>query len=164
MLFDNFDKFISIKYTLNDKIYYYIPYDVFNSLETCTFSTTDLYEFIKFDQYKFNYHIEENMEEDDIIYDEIIDYIETNNYLTTGHLDNQYCTDNYKIFKDKYLKFDIEDIFKSNEEINDFIKLCKIIKNKYYFSESIKSIFTDCRFIHYIKLKPEKGKLLKILY
>ena len=66
MLFDNFKKFISIKYTLNDKIYYYIPYDLFNSLETCNFSTTDLYEFIKLDQYKSNYHIEENMEEDEL--------------------------------------------------------------------------------------------------
>lgn len=100
------------------------------------------------------------MEEDDIIYDEIIDYIETNNYLTTGLLDNKYCTDHYRIFKDKYLKFDIKDIFKSNKEFNDFIKLYKIIKNKYYFLESIKLLFTDCRFIHYIKLKPEKDIIL----
>lgn len=160
ILYDYFYNFVSIKYTLNNKIFY-IPYSIFESLKTCNFSTTDLYESIKLDLYKSNYHVEENMENDDIIYDEIMNYIETKDFLITGLGDNEYYTDNYRIFKDKYLKFEIKDIFKSNKDIDECIELCKIIKDKYYFSENIKSLFSKCMFIHYEKFKSKKASIIK---
>jgi len=161
ILYNYFYNFISIKYTLNNKIFYYIPYSVFKSLKSVDFSIIDLYEAIKLHHYDVHSHIQENMENDDIIYNEIMDYIETNGFVTTGLCDNEYYTDQYRIFKDKYLKFEIEDIFKSNKDIEDCIELCKIIKNKYYFSDNVKSLFSDYTFIHYEKYKSKIANIIK---
>ena len=51
------------------------------------------------------------MEEDPIIYKDIIDYIENNNYLITSINDILYYTNNYEIFKDKYLDFNIKNLY-----------------------------------------------------
>ena len=160
ILRDVFENFISIKYILNNKIYYYSSYNIINSYNP-KITLSKLYETIKLDLYNNNYDIQENMVNDDTIYNEIMNYIETNNFLITGLGDKEYYTDNYKIFKEKYLKFEIKDIFKSNKEIDEIIKLCNIIKNKYYFSPEIKVLFSKLYFSHYEKFKSKKAQIIK---
>ena len=160
ILYNICEIFISIKYSLNDKIYYYMPYNTFKSLSMDDDITLDeLYENIKVDLYQPNCYIEAIMEDDDTIYDDIMNYIENNNILITGLGEKLYYTDNYRIFKDKYIILDIIDIIKSDKEIDEFIQLCYLIKNKYYFSENIKKLFVD--FIHYEKFKSDKANLIK---
>lgn len=84
------------------------------------------------------YHIQENMENDNIIYDEIIDYIESKNYLLTGFGDKEYLN-----------------------LIKKLIIVLNYEKNKYYFFDSIKSLFSDYTFIHYEKCRVKKASIIK---
>jgi hypothetical protein len=160
ILYNICEMFISIKYSINGRILYYMPYNTFESLTLDDDITLDeLYQNIKVDIYRPNCYIEGIMEDDDIIYEDIMNYIENNNILITGLGEKLYYTDNYLMFKDKYLILDIIDIIKSDREIDEFIELCNMIKEHFYFSEDIKKLFAD--FIHYEKFKSEKANIIK---
>ena len=155
-----FENFLNIKYYINNKIYYFSTWYLLTSNDYIK-TIDELYNHILID-FHFQEIINDQLSDDSIIKNEIDNYLK--NHIITGLCDADYYTDDYKIFKEKYLNINKYDLIKSDEEIDSIIELCKIIKNNYYFCYNIKKLILDNILLYQIFKKNKIEIIYNIIF